>query len=131
MAASFGTLTAISPHVIQELDRQLEEWRSCLPPSIQFTTPANPLDLRMSRTYQPRPTHERLLGYLKGRYCAAKAIIYRPYVYEVLHCDHPASLSEHAKRGAHISLESALHLLPRVGLLHEPMALLLFPMNIC
>lgn len=120
-----------SQSVISELDRQLEEWRACLPSPLQFrpfsTTPTND-------HLEPRPfrnTHERLKGNLMARYFAAKFIIHRSFVYRALHRDPSSPLTEGEKLGARVSINAAILSVRHSGLLHEPMALLLHPMNSC
>lgn len=117
-----------SQSVISELDRQLEEWRACLPSSIQF--PSFSWD-QVNDDFEPRPfrdTHERLKGNLMARYFAAKGIIHRSFVYRALH---RPSLTETEKVGARVSINAAILSVSHSGLLHEPMALLLHPINSC
>ncbi|KAI5366423.1 hypothetical protein Slin15195_G079430 [Septoria linicola] len=59
------------PHVVTELDHQLEEWRNCLPPSFEFSIDTS------SATSQHG-------GFLRQRYLTCRAVIYRPYLNQVL-----------------------------------------------
>lgn len=131
MTTPLGHWKGVSPHIIQELDRQLEAWRLCLPSSYEFSGNPAPLDHLINQSYPTRTMHERLSGYLEGRYYAAKSIIYRPFVYEALHSEDAISLPEHIKRGAHTSIEAAIQALFGIGVLHESLHLLPFPTNVC
>lgn len=130
-----GEQAALAPHmasrsVVEELDRQLEEWRSCLPTGLEFPAVSFDLDNQsMVEPYTYRPPEVRLRGYLIGRYYSAKSVIYRSFLYRALHCDEPDQLSERDKNGARIAVEAALLSAMNSGLLHEPMALLLHPIN--
>ncbi|KAH7140970.1 hypothetical protein EDB81DRAFT_843979 [Dactylonectria macrodidyma] len=121
-----------SQSVISELDRQVEEWRACLPATLQF--PSYPVSHQGNynpEPYRPRDTHDRLKGNLMARYFAAKFIIHRPFVYRTLHHDPASPLSEPDKLGARVALDSAVLSVRHSGILHEPMALLLHPINSC
>ncbi|KAJ3548921.1 hypothetical protein NM208_g762 [Fusarium decemcellulare] len=89
-----------TPSVIYELDRQLEEWRMCLPPGLEFSPYSGAHEVGEQGFYRIRSTDERLRGNLMTRYFAAKSIIHRPFIYRTLHCDHDATLSETDRVGA-------------------------------
>ncbi|KAF4980214.1 hypothetical protein FZEAL_3725 [Fusarium zealandicum] len=110
-----------SPSIILELDRQLEEWRTCLPPGLEFSSYSDSQQPEMSNVYQPRSTDERLRGHLMARYFAAKSIIHRPFVYKALHCDQDALLCEADERGAKTAVGSAFMSLIHSGILSEPL----------
>ncbi|KAF2217680.1 hypothetical protein CERZMDRAFT_92335 [Cercospora zeae-maydis SCOH1-5] len=59
------------PHVVTELDHQLEEWRTCLPPVFQFSVDTSPASSQRG-------------GFLRQRYLTCRAVIYRPYLNQVL-----------------------------------------------
>ncbi|KAG5785858.1 hypothetical protein H9Q73_000439 [Fusarium xylarioides] len=92
---------SVSPSVMFELDRQLEEWRTCLPQGLEFPaySEAQLADIpELDQTH--RSTDERLRGHLMARYFAAKSIIHRPYIYKTLHHGATASLSDADAAGA-------------------------------
>jgi hypothetical protein len=121
------------PHsLISELDRQLEEWRSCLPPPIQFPQYA---PFRME---EPLATVsgssnisiiERLKSNLMARYFAAKSILNRPFLYQLLHDGESLQLPELEMTGAQIAIDSAFQSFLHNGLLHEDLSILVHPMN--
>lgn len=59
------------PHVVSELDSQLEEWRLHLPPMLSFSI-------------DTQPTTSQHGGFLRQRYLTCRAVIYRPYLNQVL-----------------------------------------------
>lgn len=59
------------PHVVTELDHQLDEWRDCLPYSLQFSIDKTPAVSQHG-------------GFLRQRYLTCRAVIYRPYLNQVL-----------------------------------------------
>jgi hypothetical protein len=118
--------------VIFELDRQLEEWRTCLPQGLEFPSYSEAQLAEVPELDQThRSTDERLRGHLQARYFAAKSIIHRPYVYKTLHYDTTASLSDADAAGARTAVGSALMSVISSGILHEPLVLLLHPINSC
>ncbi|KAB5546908.1 hypothetical protein GE09DRAFT_1288638 [Coniochaeta sp. 2T2.1] len=118
------------PHsVISELDRQLEEWRACLPANLLFAGYAPSLDTGVTELDGSRPTHERVMRSLKARYFAAKSIIYRPSLYRLLHHVETEPLPNEDMAGARIAVHAALLSVRESGLLYEPIGLLLHPIN--
>lgn len=119
-----------SPHnaIISELDRQLEEWRACLPPSLQFVVEDAAQD-DLSTGLQPRTTVERLRGYLIARYFIAKSIIYRPFVYRALHSQPSAPLSDAHRQACRTAVVSAVLTMKHGGPLNERVPLWLYPIN--
>lgn len=115
--------------MISELDRQLEEWRACLPPSLQFIVEDAAKD-DLSIGLQPRTTVERLRGYLIARYFIAKSIMYRPFVYRALHSQ-PSSppLSDTDRLACRTAVVSAVLTMKHGGPLNEPASLWLYPIN--
>lgn len=59
------------PHVVLELDSQLSSWRAHLPQSFRFTI-------------DTLPTTSQQGGFLRQRYLTCRAVIYRPYLNQVL-----------------------------------------------
>ncbi|KAM0279982.1 hypothetical protein ACHAQH_004311 [Verticillium albo-atrum] len=130
-SADAPTLFLLTSHsMITELDRQLEEWRGCLPPSLNFASYA-PFEERVPpEPHRPRTTEERLRGFLMARYFAAKSIIYRPYIYRALYIDSPSQLSKDDKAGARTAVGAAFMNSVSSGLLYEPLPLLFHPINV-
>lgn len=122
---------AIPGKVIEELDHQLEMWRAHLPPSLQFTTIPVSEAWALAANAEPRTIHERLHGNMQSRYYAAKAIIYRPFVYNVVTCTNVSELPLEERRGASVAIEAALLVPLRSGLLGDPLAVLPLPVNSC
>ncbi|KAF5719299.1 oleate-activated transcription factor 1 [Fusarium globosum] len=99
---------SVSPSVMFELDRQLEEWRTCLPQGLEFLPYSEAQLAEVPEYDQTRSTDERLRGHLMARYFAAKSIIHRPYIYKTLHHGATASLSDADAVGARTAAGSAL-----------------------
>ncbi|KAK5460875.1 hypothetical protein LTS15_002938 [Exophiala xenobiotica] len=59
------------PHMVTELDHQLEDWRQLLPPVFKFTVDT-----------QPAPNQQA--GFLRQRYFTCRSVIYRPYLMRIL-----------------------------------------------
>lgn len=117
-----------SPSVLYELNRQIEEWRQCLPFAFQFDDHALADEVQIASQIDKRTMQEKLKGNLKARYHAAKTILYRPHVHRVIHSSEMAA-SDYEVAGAKIAISSALTGILHGGILHEPFQLLLFPMN--
>ena len=122
-----GHESAIPHRVIQELDHQLEMWRAHLPPSLQFANVTVSDAWALAVNAEPRTIHQRLRGNVQSRYYAAKAIIYRPFVYNIVNCDEIRELSP--DEGASIAIEAALLVPLQSGLLCDRLALLPLPIN--
>ncbi|KAF5723948.1 oleate-activated transcription factor 1 [Fusarium mundagurra] len=100
---------SVTPSVMFELDRQLEEWRTCLPQGLEFLAYSEAQLAEVPELDQThRSTNERLRGHLMARYFAAKSIIHRPYIYKTLHHGATASLSDADAAGARTAVGSAL-----------------------
>jgi hypothetical protein len=118
-----------------ELDRQLEVWRMHLPESLRFPG-ADSLQLPPGALAAPfgfrrRPVDERLLGFLKARYCAAKTLTHRPFVYAVLHAEDRDSVPDETPQKAALYLRSALMGPIHAGILDDPFPLMQLPLNPC
>ncbi|KAH7399223.1 hypothetical protein DE146DRAFT_526451 [Phaeosphaeria sp. MPI-PUGE-AT-0046c] len=113
-----GTVVA-STTVAQELATQLESWFSHLPPSIATQMRAD--DTRIRQKFP-----ENNLGLLRGRYWAAKFVVYRPFVYKSL--SHPPhTLTAEDYFNLEQCLEAGLQVSQEVGLLTENARLMVSP----
>lgn len=63
--------TSRFPHVVSELNHQLEDWKRCLPVDFKFD-----VDAAESATLEG--------GFLRQRYLTCRSVIYRPYLSMVL-----------------------------------------------
>jgi len=103
----------------------------CLPQGLDFPS-YSPTQEQVDHThFTPRSTKDRLRGHLMARYYAAKSIVHRPFLYQVLHNDHISVLSDAEKNGARTAVGSAFMSCVHSGILHEPITLLLHPINSC
>lgn len=126
------TFSSATPSIIHELDRQLEEWRMCLPPGFEFAAYSSETqEFDDQNLDQRRPVNERLRSNLMARYFAAKSIIHRPYIYRALYCGHGSILSEEDQNGARTAIGSALMCTLCSEIFHEPLPLVLHPINAC
>ncbi|CAH0043346.1 unnamed protein product, partial [Clonostachys solani] len=127
----FSTVFSANERIIEELDRQLEEWRNCLPAGLNFSSYSpsqEPPPLTEPR--EPRSIDDRLRGHLLARYYVAKSILHRPFLYRVLHFEHNATLiTDNDRLGATVAIHSAFLSTLHSGLFHEPLPLLLHPIN--
>ncbi len=107
---SNNSIKAPTSSIIYELDHQLETWRSHLPPRLIFASIDSLPTWQFSSMIEPqqRPTRDKLLGFIKARYCAAKAIIFRSFVHKILHA-HEGGNEEQDILGVRICLKAALH----------------------
>ncbi|KAK0653661.1 hypothetical protein DIS24_g5889 [Lasiodiplodia hormozganensis] len=75
--------------IIAELSRQLDVWRSLLPPELRWDDAARTtydnIDEQMSSRSAPLPHIDILLAQLRCRYYYARFMIFRPYVWKALH----------------------------------------------
>ncbi|KAH8890265.1 hypothetical protein GQ53DRAFT_807397 [Thozetella sp. PMI_491] len=122
--------TVLSPpqSLISELDRQLEEWRACLPPSLEFS-PYVLFQSKEPTVPGPPSTNERLKGNLMARYFAAKSILHRPFLYRVLHNADFSRLSQRDMTGAQIAIDSAFQSFLHNRLLQDSLPVLVHPIN--
>lgn len=124
-------VVAPSPSVMMELKRQIEEWRACLPPALKFDD-LSLLEELQTQTALPgsiRSMQERMKGNLKARYHAAWTILYRSHLHHAVHTPDPSTLSDDEVGGARTAINSAITGILHGGIMHEPLELLLFPMN--
>jgi hypothetical protein len=89
-------------HVIKELSRQLDNWRSLLPRVLQW----NDHD-----RYEPSSTAadspvELGSSHLKSRYYYARFMIFRPFVYKALHF--PTQMSEEDRHYTALCLQACM-----------------------
>lgn len=89
------------------MHHQLEQWRSNLPPSLQFTDNENADD-------SPSPAHVIAKAMLRSRYRVAKFHIGRPFLYKALHASEYTNRSEYdeVRKG----LEGAMYWPTTMGL---------------
>jgi hypothetical protein len=127
-----ASIMATPPSIIYELDHQLETWRSHLPPRLIFASIDSLPTWQHSSMIeqQQRSTRDKLLGFIKARYCAAKAIIFRSFVYKILHA-HDGDIDEQDIRGAKICLEAALNGPLSAGILCDSFRSMQSPINPC
>ncbi|OJD32009.1 c6 finger domain protein [Diplodia corticola] len=110
-------------HVIRELSRQLESWRSTLPPPLQWADqppesrfqyfpPGSP---KIGRCFTPNgnqtplespDTLDLVVAHLRSRYYYARFILYRPFVYKVLHW--PGLTTNEDRQFAGLCIQSTL-----------------------
>ncbi|CAI0641127.1 unnamed protein product, partial [Colletotrichum noveboracense] len=121
-------LVTPTPSVLYELNRQIEEWKQCLPSSFQFSDFILSNEVRIASQTDKRSMQERLKGHLKARYNAAKTILYRPHVHRVIHSSR-IDASDYEVECAKTAIASALIGILHGGIMHEPFQLLLFPIN--
>ncbi|CAH0028949.1 unnamed protein product [Clonostachys rhizophaga] len=89
----FNAVFSANERIIEELDRQLEEWRNCLPAGLNFSSYSPSQEPPpLTEPHEPRSIDDRLRGHLLARYYVAKSILHRPFLYRVLHFEHNASL---------------------------------------
>ncbi|EKG18335.1 hypothetical protein MPH_04417 [Macrophomina phaseolina MS6] len=110
-------------HVIRELSRQLESWRSMLPQSLQWAD--DPSESRFHYSYIDSTKTTRLFtpdvsripvdqpnaldlvtAQLRSRYYYTRFIMYRPFVYKVLHW--PELTTDEDRQLAGLCIKSAL-----------------------
>ncbi|KAF4831150.1 Echinocandin B biosynthetic cluster transcription factor ecdB [Colletotrichum tropicale] len=121
-------LVTPTPSVLYELNRQIEEWKQCLPSAFQFSDLTLLDEVRIASQTDKRSMQERLKGHLKARYHAAKTILYRPHVHRVIHSS-GIDASDYEVECAKTAIASALIGILHGGIMHEPFQLLLFPIN--
>ncbi|KAF5516042.1 Echinocandin B biosynthetic cluster transcription factor ecdB [Colletotrichum siamense] len=117
-----------TPSVLYELNRQIEEWKQCLPSAFQFSDLTLSDEVRIASQTDKRSMQERLKGHLKARYHAAKTILYRPHVHRVIHSS-GVDAADYELDCAKTAIASALIGILHGGIMHEPFQLLLFPIN--
>ncbi|KAL8364511.1 hypothetical protein RB595_003679 [Gaeumannomyces hyphopodioides] len=121
--------------IISELDRQLEVWRTHLPEILRFDNNES-LDVTVTQCEprpggRQRPIGDRLLGFLRARYLAAKSIIHRPFLHAVLHAKGIDSVAEGDVQKAALCLRAAFAGPIHAGILGDPFPLMQLPLNPC
>ncbi|KAL4779188.1 hypothetical protein BJX76DRAFT_98373 [Aspergillus varians] len=131
-SSSLSTGFSTSMSIIKELDHQLELWREHLPTELAFPTLAqmNPWQREGLTKRRAASPSDRAIGALKARYCAAKSIILRPFLYELLNSPPqegiPASSQEIARLCLLAVLQAALH----QGILRDSIRGIPMPINL-
>lgn len=72
---------------------------------------------------------ERLKNNLMARYFAAKSILYRRYLYCVLHTHDLSQLSQGDMTAARVGVDAAFQSFLYNGMIHEPLSIHVHPMN--
>ncbi|KAN0120118.1 hypothetical protein V8E51_002326 [Hyaloscypha variabilis] len=131
-AVSPSSKISANTSILEELDHQLEGWRTHLPPHLHFPS-IDALLMQDAEMLQPRSrtAQEKLLGFLKARYCAAKALIYRPSLYRIIHAKDSDGISEDDRRGAELSLRAAIVGPVYAGILWDNLKTIEKPINPC
>ncbi|KAF2022393.1 hypothetical protein BU24DRAFT_430726 [Aaosphaeria arxii CBS 175.79] len=91
-----------------EMRHQLEQWRTNLPPSLQFTDDEN---LELS----PSPAHVFAKAMLRSRYLVAKFHLGRPFLYKALHYS-PGQISDNEYREIADGLKGGMYWPTTMGL---------------
>jgi hypothetical protein len=89
------------------MHHQLEQWRTNLPPSLQFTDQENVDD-------SPSPAHVIAKAMLRSRYLVAKFHIGRPFLYKALH--YPAHMTDSEYREVAEGLRAGMYWPTTMGL---------------
>ena len=82
-----------SPSLTAEMHHQLEQWRTNLPPTLQFSDTENADD------DSPSPAHVIAKAMLRSRYLVAKFHIGRPFLYKALHAPSHTTEKEYREIG--------------------------------
>jgi hypothetical protein len=116
-----------SETLIEELNSQLEQWQQYIPEAISlYITSSSDNASHHLRTTHKYPNN--MLDQLRGRYWAAKSVIYRPFIYKALH-SHPDSLTPEDYAGVKHCLEAALNIPLAMGILSETPRLIAAPVG--
>ncbi|KAJ0417132.1 hypothetical protein BJY00DRAFT_316248 [Aspergillus carlsbadensis] len=131
-SSSLSTGFSASMSIIEELDHQLELWRQHLPTELAFPTLAqmNPWqheDLTRRRAASP---FERATGALRARYCAAKSIILRPFLYTLLNNPPRESIPARDQENAQLCMLAVLQAVLRQGILRDSIRAIPMPVNL-
>jgi hypothetical protein len=131
-SSSLSTGFSASMSIIEELDHQLELWRQHLPTELAFPTLAqmNPWqheDLTRRRAASP---FERATGALRARYCAAKSIILRPFLYTLLNSPPHESIPSRDQEKAQLCMLAVLQAVLRQGILRDSIRAIPMPVNL-
>ncbi|KAL2812456.1 hypothetical protein BDW59DRAFT_167809 [Aspergillus cavernicola] len=133
LTASSSLSTGFSPSlsIIDELDHQLELWRQHLPAELSFPTLAqmNPTR-REDMTRRTAVPYERALGSLRTRYCSAKSIILRPFLYKLLNSPPQETIPPADQENARLCLLADLQAVRRQGVLGDSIRAIPMPVNL-
>ncbi|KAL4967867.1 fungal specific transcription factor domain-containing protein [Aspergillus stella-maris] len=130
-SSSLSTGFSTTMSVIKELDHQLELWRQHLPAELAFPT-LDQMTPWQGENYGSITTspYDRALGTLKTRYCAAKSIILRPFLYKALHPSPHESVSPSELEYSRLCLLAVLQAPLHQGILTNILRASQTPMNI-
>jgi hypothetical protein len=96
-----------APKITLEMHHQLEQWRTNLPPSLQFSDVEDADD-------SPSPAHVIARAMLRSRYLVAKFHIGRPFLYKALHF--PGHMTEQEYREVGEGLRGGMYWPTTMGL---------------
>ncbi|ETI26832.1 hypothetical protein G647_10278 [Cladophialophora carrionii CBS 160.54] len=125
-----GTVTGMSPapfaapalSMIRGLDHELASWRLHLPLSFRAEFEFDPGAQAMSWR-RHRSVREQMIGTLQAGYFKAKAILFRPFLFHILHHGSVEGFSQEESTGAAMGLETALQALLCSGVLCDNLRL--------
>jgi hypothetical protein len=125
-----NTLSPRMRNIMQELNLQLEMWKTHLPQSLQFSDTQDFATCARLELHGPRTMRDRLMGSLQSRFFAARSIINRPYIYGLLNPSGLLASPEDEER-ARAALEAQLLISLKSGVLRERLVTLPHPINPC
>ncbi|KAF2477145.1 uncharacterized protein BDR25DRAFT_276870 [Lindgomyces ingoldianus] len=99
-----------TPAITAEMHHQLEQWRTNLPPVLQFTDHDNVDDA-------PSPAHVIAKAMLRSRYLVAKFHIGRPFLYKALHA--PGHMNDDEYREIQEGLRDGMYWPTTMGLCRQ------------
>ncbi|KAL3447521.1 hypothetical protein BJX65DRAFT_92268 [Aspergillus insuetus] len=131
-SSSLSTGFSASMSIIEELDHQLELWRQHLPTELAFPAlaqmdPWQHEDLTRRRAASP---FERATGALRARYCAAKSIILRPFLYTLLNSPPDGGIPARDQENAQLCMLAVLQAVLRQGILRDSIRAIPMPVNL-
>ncbi|RDW61744.1 fungal specific transcription factor domain-containing protein [Aspergillus mulundensis] len=131
-SSSLSTGFSTSMLMIEELDHQLELWRQHLPAELTFPTLAhmNPWQDEDLTTRRAASPYERAIGALRARYCAAKTIILRPFLYTLLNTPPQSTIPATAHENAKLCLLATFQAVLRQGILRDSIRAIPMPINL-
>ncbi len=120
-------ITHPSKTLILELNSQLEQWLQYIPEAISsYMTSCSD---GTSQGLMGTPTYpNNMLDQLRGRYWAAKSVIYRPFIYKALHSN-PENLTPDDYVNLKHCLEAAFNIPLAMGILSETPRLIAAPVG--
>ncbi|KAL2827665.1 hypothetical protein BJY01DRAFT_255626 [Aspergillus pseudoustus] len=131
-SSSLSTGFSASMSIIEELDHQLELWRQHLPTELSFPTLAqmNPWQHEYLTRHRTASPFERAVGALRARYCAAKSIILRPFLYTLLNSPPQENISARDQENAQLCMLAVLQAVLRQGILRDSIRAIPMPVNL-